>query len=241
MPEMDGIEAVKLLRFLHPPAELPPILALSADATPDTEAACRAVGFSGYLTKPVDTAALLRTLEEVTEKRRPADGAALRLVSPAAEAGPPAGSGSPEPARIRPHPASEAATVVLDQAKFASLARLDDGDGFLAQLIDEFLADGAGIVARIGRAAAAGDARAFRDEAHALRSSAAYLGATALFELCLAWRDIGDDALIMRGAAEVARLEREFVRLRAALLAARAGGAEGGGREGAARSAGLRD
>ncbi len=34
-------------------------------------------------------------------------------------------------------------------------------------------------------------------------------------------------------------LEREFLRLRADLLAARAGGAEGGGREGAARSAGA--
>jgi two-component system sensor histidine kinase RpfC len=119
---------------------------------------------------------------------------------------------------------------VLDQAKLASLARLDNGDGFLAQLIDEFLADAAAIVARIGRAAATGDARAFRDEAHALRSSAAYLGATALFELCLAWRHLDDDALILRGAVEVARLEREFERLRAALLAARPGRAAVSGR-----------
>ena len=171
----------------------------------------------------------------MTEKRRPAGGTALRLVPPLAEAEPP--TGYTEPASIHSRRASEAATVVLDQAKFASLARLDDGDGFLAQLVDEFLADGAGIVARIGRAAAAGDARAFRDEAHALRSSAAYLGATALFELCLAWRNIDDDALIMRGAAEVARLEHEFGRLRVALLAARAGDGKEGGRGGAARSA----
>jgi two-component system sensor histidine kinase RpfC len=235
MPEMDGIEAVKLLRFLHPPAELPPILALSADATPDTEEACRAVGFSGYLTKPVDTPALLRALEEVTEHRRPAVAAAgptLRLVVP-----PPTTADRPAdrwPAD-RPDPATAASraaemtpsrppSAVLDPAKFASLACLDDGDGFLARLIDEFLVDGESIVARVGHAAATGDARAFRDEAHALRSSAAYLGATTLFELCLAWRAVDDDALIMRGAAEVARLEREFDRLRAALLAVRPGG-----------------
>jgi hypothetical protein len=42
---------------------------------------------------------------------------------------------------------------VLDQAKLASLARLDAGDGFLAQVIDEFLADAAGLVARIEAAA----------------------------------------------------------------------------------------
>ena len=46
--------------------ELPPIVALSADATPQTREACRAVGFSAYLTKPVDTQLLLRTLAELT-------------------------------------------------------------------------------------------------------------------------------------------------------------------------------
>jgi two-component system sensor histidine kinase RpfC len=97
----------------------------------------------------------------------------------------------------------------------------------------------AAIVARIGRAAAPGTRAPFRDEAHALRSSAAYLGATALFELCLAWRHLDDDALILRGAVEVARLEHEFGRLRVALLAARAGDGKEGGRGGAARSAGA--
>ena len=66
MPELGGIEAVKLLRFTHDLDELPPIVALSADATPQTREACRTVGFSAYLTKPVDTQLLLRTLAELT-------------------------------------------------------------------------------------------------------------------------------------------------------------------------------
>ena len=44
MPELGGIEAVKLLRFAHDPEALPPIVALSADATPQTREACRSVG-----------------------------------------------------------------------------------------------------------------------------------------------------------------------------------------------------
>ena len=64
-----------------------------------------------------------------------------------------------------------------------------------------------------------------RDEAHALRSSAGYVGASALFSLCLAWRGLDDDALILRGRAEIARLRHEFDRLATALTAARTAGA----------------
>jgi hypothetical protein len=40
----------------------------------------------------------------------------------------------------------------------------------------------------------------------------------ALFDLCLSWRDLGDEALAARGKAEVARLRIEFDKLRQALL-----------------------
>ena len=42
------------------------------------------------------------------------------------------------------------------------------------------------------------DARTFRDQAHALRSSAAHVGALGLFDLCLSWRELDDHALMMR-------------------------------------------
>ena len=64
------------------------------------------------------------------------------------------------------------------------------------------------------------DAAAFRDRAHALRSSAAHLGATALFELCLEWRGIGADELAAEGGTYAMRLRSEFERLREALLLA---------------------
>jgi two-component system sensor histidine kinase RpfC len=205
MPDMDGIETVKLLRFMHKPADLPPIVALSADATPETQAACREIGFSAYLLKPIDTGILLRTLTELTgDAPEPAAS-----VSAAPVVGP-----APVDPELPQAPA-------LDQAKLASLARLDTGDGFLAQVIDDFIEDGAGLIERIGQAVVAGDARAFRDEAHALRSSAGYIGAAGLFSLCLSWRSLDDDALILRGRAEIARLREEFERVRTALTAAK--------------------
>jgi two-component system sensor histidine kinase RpfC len=68
-------------------------------------------------------------------------------------------------------------------------------------------------------AVAAADAAIFRERAHALRSSAAHLGAVALFELCLGCRGVGADELAARGADQIARFRAELGRLRTALLA----------------------
>lgn len=207
MPGRSGVEIVKLLRFMHAPEELPPLIALSADATRETQEACREVGFSDYLTKPIDTDLLLRTLDRLATKPSVAD------------------AGSAEPRK--PHEAPPSARdddaagrgPILDRGKLASLAELDQGDGFFAGLIEEFIVDLGQIVGQLEQAARAGDARGFRDYAHALRSSAAHIGAKALCELCLTWRDLDDAALIMRAAAELARVHETAGATRLALEA----------------------
>ena len=204
MPELGGIEAVKLLRFTHDLDELPPIVALSADATLQTREACRAVGFSAYLTKPVDTQLLLRTLDELTQTAAaalqpdydPADGVFAAAVD------------------ITP---TEPAQPALDTRRLTSLAELDRGDGFLDGLVDDFVADLDKMLAELAQAAADGNARVFRDQAHALRSSAAHIGALALFDVCLGWRELDDHALLMRAPVELARLQREARRAALAL------------------------
>ncbi|HEX2462457.1 MAG TPA: Hpt domain-containing protein, partial [Vicinamibacterales bacterium] len=107
---------------------------------------------------------------------------------------------------------------VLDATHLERLRQLDDHDDFLDSLIRDFIADAAQLVEELETAALHGDAVAFRDRAHALRSSAAHLGATALFELCLEWRGIGKDELAAEGSAYAMRLRSEFERLREALL-----------------------
>ena len=100
-------------------------------------------------------------------------------------------------------------------------------------LIEEFLADGRETIERLRAAIEAGDARAFRDQAHALRSSAAHVGGRSVFELCLSWRTIDDAALVMRGRTELGRLREEFDRLEVALRGylAELGGAAPAGRD----------
>ncbi len=84
------------------------------------------------------------------------------------------------------------------------------------------MADAEELTERLGIAAAEEDVRGFRDLAHALRSSAAHLGAQALVERTLAWRQLDAAALASRGSEELAALQRVFAELRAALDAYRA-------------------
>jgi two-component system sensor histidine kinase RpfC len=207
MPELGGIEAVKLLRFMHDPAGLPPIVAVSADATADTQEACRQVGFSAYLTKPIDAQLLLQTLAALT-----GPGEMSPAASPQARSIEPVGR-MPEPAPSPP------GSQTVDERRLTSLAELDRDDGFLSGLIDDFIADLDLILDQLASAAREGDARAFRDRAHALRSSAAHVGAMALFDLCLGWRELDDHALLMRADAELARLRQEVQRASTAMLA----------------------
>ena len=67
MPGMNGIEAVKMLRFMLSDDEMPPIIAFSADATEETRQECLRAGFTSYLTKPIETSELLAEIDRVIE------------------------------------------------------------------------------------------------------------------------------------------------------------------------------
>ncbi|WP_027134531.1 hybrid sensor histidine kinase/response regulator [Geminicoccus roseus] len=240
MPGMSGIEALKLLRFVED--ELPPVLALTADVTEATVEECRQVGFAGHAVKPIDAPILLAQIDRLVENRvrpqppasPPPAPASLRVVHPATSgqrAAPPrpAAPARPDlparpaaPAEARPAlalaPASEGRPA-LDRRKLDGLAALDHGDGFVEELIDTFVAEAGELIHAIERAVAEGDAAAMRDHAHALRSSAAHVGASALFDVLLGWRGLDDARLLARGPAEVQRLQLELERAATGLLA----------------------
>ncbi len=62
MPEMDGVAAAQAIRELDDPVRAIPIIALSANAMREEVARCKAAGMNDHLAKPIDRAALLRTV-----------------------------------------------------------------------------------------------------------------------------------------------------------------------------------
>jgi two-component system sensor histidine kinase RpfC len=213
MPVINGVDALKLHRFATGGRDSPPFVALTADATDETRRQCEEAGFAAYLTKPLDMEQLLGVIDRLAGARAAACAPATPAAAPVAP---------PDP-QTRP---------TLDLAHLDRLHQLDDSDDFLGGLIRDFITDAEQLVEELEAAALDVDAAAFRDRAHALRSSAAHLGATALFELCLKWRGVGPDRLAAEGAQYAMQLRSEFERLRDALMMALA-------RHGSSGQAGL--
>ncbi|MEZ5956704.1 MAG: response regulator [Hyphomonadaceae bacterium] len=61
MPEIDGIEAWRILQEMCP--NPPPVIALTAVCVRDLEHTCLELGFSAYLQKPCDIAVLKREID----------------------------------------------------------------------------------------------------------------------------------------------------------------------------------
>jgi two-component system sensor histidine kinase RpfC len=180
MPGLSGFDVASRLVALP---SRPRLVALTADATETTRDACLAAGFDAHLTKPVD-------------------GRRLSAALDAPDAAPP--PPSPAPAHAEP-----AAGTVLDLARLRMLHQLGDA-AFVGDVVESFIADGERLIEDLAEAAAAGDVRRFRDAAHALRSAATHLGATALFERCLAVKSIDPDELAAEAPAIRDELARAF-------------------------------
>ena len=62
LPDIDGVEATRRIRALDGPAGRVPIVGVSGRANAADEAAGRAAGMDGYLTKPLSPSALTQVL-----------------------------------------------------------------------------------------------------------------------------------------------------------------------------------
>ena len=64
MPEMDGLEAARVIRAMdRPDAKSVPIIALTANAFDEDVQRSMQAGLNAHLSKPVEPAALFKTLE----------------------------------------------------------------------------------------------------------------------------------------------------------------------------------
>jgi two-component system sensor histidine kinase RpfC len=104
----------------------------------------------------------------------------------------------------------------LDARALADLEKLGGRD-FVRDIVAQFVADAAAVLASLTAAVTSRDPRVFREQAHALRSCAANVGAQNVYRMCLAWRDLDAQEIAASGAEYMQMLEEEFARVRGAL------------------------
>ena len=199
MPEMTGIEVTQLHRFAELGQGRLPILALTADATPEMARRCLDVGMDACLVKPIAPNQLLEAIDG-----QMGTGATAR----------------DEPAGAKRMAFAEEWDVpklpVIDWTALNGLQSLG-GEQFVTELIEEFRQEAEELGRRMDAAVQARDAESFRSEAHALQSSAANIGARTLSELCRSWRYTKQADLQAEGAERMQRLQAALSAVQRAL------------------------
>jgi signal transduction histidine kinase/DNA-binding response OmpR family regulator len=166
MPNMNGIEAAKAIRALAGPLGSVPIVALSASALPEERELCLKAGMNDFVPKPYRGDLL-----------RAAIARALRGPQGAPKQGPKQAPGAREP-RVFADPA-------FQESAYRVLAK-EVGEADARELLAEFMLDARRLLEAIEGHAAARQLLAIKNDAHALKSSAAMLGLARLSEISAA-------------------------------------------------------
>ena len=200
MPVMSGFQATESIRALDDVKRRSiPIVAMTANALQGDRERCLEVGMNDYLSKPVQLEDLGRVLEQwaPVERAHPSETEEGIAMNDAKQ------------------------DNLLDQSVLASLRELggEDDPGLFVELVELFLEDTPSRISDLGEAFESGDANAVERAAHALKSSAANLGAMQLSELFRELEEAGRSEDLGRAGALIDQSKDVYDRVRDALQA----------------------
>ena len=168
MPEVSGVEVVKMLRFMDTSARLPVIM-LTADATPEAKEASITAGANRFLTKPIDARGLLECIASLSKGIQRAKVEKIPEQQPVS--------------RLRTLSNFEESEW-YDNVVLHELDLLGDSSDFLISLIRNFEKQGSDHILKI-KQAMYDDYLEYRESLHALKGSATELGADRLVQACV--------------------------------------------------------
>jgi len=165
MPQMGGLEVVKIHRALSRQSLETPVIILTANATPEAKLECERARIDAYLTKPVDAMTLLDTVARLTLMPAKTDGSEL--------------------AHSVLNLEEQDVHGFVNDDTLHHLALLGgDQDDFLRTVIYGFLSDTEKILEAMRIALSKREYATFKELAHILKGSAGNVGAEALFVIC---------------------------------------------------------
>ena len=199
MARMGGVEALQFIRLMGRGLERIPVIVLSADVTTEAKQECMEAGADAFLPKPIEAMKLLEGIQELVE----------RGVGAAAAA-----SERPEPSQARADPPGQAQVVNLE-----TLSQLEalGSPGFLERLIGVFVADNDVLIQKVHTAVSARNFTEFRNHLHAMKGSAASMGAERLTRICSEQGKLSDAELRLQSLQLVRSIEQELEMARQAL------------------------
>ncbi|MDB5540998.1 MAG: hypothetical protein JWQ89_2725 [Devosia sp.] len=213
MPVMDGVEATRRIRRLPPPAGEVPVLALTANVMTAERQRYLAAGMNGALTKPIDWPQLFESLARY-------GGAGHSSAGNAPASGPDLPALHPDAAAATSGAAPADTDSPIDPVVFDRLRRHQGKTGDLtARLAELFVRDTGTRLTELRDAVHRADAPAVARMAHAIKGSAANLGAQLMVRICAAIETHAEAAELDTIPASLDELQREFARARDALAA----------------------
>ena len=205
MPRLSGIETVQAIRLTQGARERLPVAILSADATPEAKRECLEAGADAFLAKPIEAARLLEEVQKLCGSK--AADAALPVPIESARA--------PLHATRQDHGHGPVRVVNLDT--LADLEELGSSPAFMDKLIGVFVADNVTLMAKIESALAARNVLEFRSHLHAMKGSAASMGAELLTACCKEFGRLSDAEVKLQIPALLKTLRNELASTRESL------------------------
>ena len=200
MPRLSGLETVQAIRLTTRTRERLPVIVLSADVTPEAKRECLEAGADAFLAKPIEAARLLEELQVLC-------GGKPQEAAPES-----AGSGGP---RLL-HAERQGPIPVVNTDTLADLEELGSSPAFMDKLIGVFVADNVTLMAKMEAALAARNVGEFRSHLHAMKGSAASMGAERLTGYCKEVGRYSDSEIKLQIPALLKTLREELAATREA-------------------------
>ncbi len=201
MPQMDGLEATRIIRAAGEGIRnrAIPIIAMTACAMEQDRKRCLEAGMDDYIAKPVTPESLANIIKKWLARQRPPEPDALQSRSVPTEAAPAANPG----------------VMVFDES---ALLRRVMGDGLLAlDVVAGFLGDIPKQIETLKSCLQSGDVRGAERQAHTIKGASAVVCGDVLSHLASTLEEASKAGNLAAVSESLGELEEQFARLKQAM------------------------